>query len=394
MQRHLSWLRRPVARSPAESILVGRIRAAFPMEGAAGVAAEPASIDWGEVARQARKHALEPLLYAAVRKLPGGEAIPAEVVEGLRAAHERTARKNLAFCGELGSILETLEGEGIAALVLKGGALASTLYPSIGLRPMCDLDILIPADAVSRAGAALEARGYAAVAERAERAGESIDCERAFVRAGGARLPVELHWHVINVVHYRRRTPVEWFWRHSVEMRFHGGRGLVLTPEAQLIHLASHLKLNHHDRRWLREYDIALLMSRFGGQMRWDEVTDAARRFGLGLVVRAALERVESVWGVSAAGAIREELGRQAGLGERIAYAMTSPCLRGLQPLWNAVAAPGWARKVAFLWDYAFPSREYMRRRYGLSETGWAPFPYLRHLGQGLKKIVRPDVRV
>ena len=54
--------------SPAEHALVWAIRSAFPLNGAAAVSAPEADVDWLEVARQARKHALEPLLHAAARE--------------------------------------------------------------------------------------------------------------------------------------------------------------------------------------------------------------------------------------------------------------------------------------------------------------------------------------
>lgn len=379
--------------SPAQQTLVWAIRSAFPLGGAAVLPAPAGEVDWTEVARQARQHALEPLLHAALAKLPIRAAIPAEVIEALRAAYQRTARANLASYAELGRLLGDFERERIPAILLKGGALAAALYPAIGLRPMRDLDLLVPVPDLPQASAALQARGYAAVAERAQRRGESVDCERTFVPGRGECLPVELHWHVINLLHYRRRTPVSWFWRQSVETRFCGLRALVLTPEAQLIHLASHLKLNHHGDRWLREYDIALLLTRPGGGLRWEAVTGAARRFQLSLVLAEVLDRVEGVWGVAAPAGIRDELRRQPGLGQRLACAMTSPRLRGLQPLWNALAASGWTQKLALFREYAFPSLDYMRRRYGLNRPRLAPLYYLRHLGQGFAKIVRSDSR-
>jgi hypothetical protein len=70
--------------SAAQRALVWAIRSPFPLEGAPGVPALGADVDWPEVARQARKHALEPLFHAAVAKLPVRKAIPAEVIETLR----------------------------------------------------------------------------------------------------------------------------------------------------------------------------------------------------------------------------------------------------------------------------------------------------------------------
>ena len=45
-----------------------------------------------------------------------------------------------------------LQGADIEPIVLKGGALAATLYANPGLRPMGDLDLLVPAGAMEQAG--------------------------------------------------------------------------------------------------------------------------------------------------------------------------------------------------------------------------------------------------
>jgi hypothetical protein len=83
-------------------------------------------------------------------------------------AYYHTAARNLLIYQELSHILAALAttdsfsisdfGFGISqfairnpqfaipTVVLKGAALATTLYPSIGLRPMGDIDLLVPQD--------------------------------------------------------------------------------------------------------------------------------------------------------------------------------------------------------------------------------------------------------
>ena len=45
-------------------------------------------------------------------------------------------------------------------MLLKGAALAITVYDSIGLRPMGDLDLLVPEERLAEAVARLKALGY------------------------------------------------------------------------------------------------------------------------------------------------------------------------------------------------------------------------------------------
>ena len=60
----------------------------------------------------------------------------------------------------LGEVVGVLEGAGIGALVLKGAAMARRLYGEPGLRPMADLDVMVPAARMDVAEAALAAAGF------------------------------------------------------------------------------------------------------------------------------------------------------------------------------------------------------------------------------------------
>ena len=45
---------------------------------------------------------------------------------------------------KLKDVLSSLADRGVEVIVLKGAALVTTLYPDLGLRPMRDIDLLIP----------------------------------------------------------------------------------------------------------------------------------------------------------------------------------------------------------------------------------------------------------
>jgi hypothetical protein len=60
----------------------------------------------------------------------------------------------------LGDVLSACETARIRVLVLKGAALAHIIYPDISLRPMSDLDLLVPASEAHRAQQVLAALGF------------------------------------------------------------------------------------------------------------------------------------------------------------------------------------------------------------------------------------------
>ena len=82
------------------------------------------------------------LLQHATRDEP--EALPARWRDALRAA-ELTARVRQAPLGESAiELIELCQGLGIEPILLKGVSVSEQLYPAPHLRPMSDIDVLLP----------------------------------------------------------------------------------------------------------------------------------------------------------------------------------------------------------------------------------------------------------
>ena len=85
---------------------------------------------------------LLPLVHRNMRRL--GVDHPDQ--SRLKGIHRHTLVRNHILLHQVRGILEALHGAGIDTLVLKGAALALTHYKDLGLRPMDDLDLLVPID--------------------------------------------------------------------------------------------------------------------------------------------------------------------------------------------------------------------------------------------------------
>ena len=72
---------------------------------------------------------------------------------------EEVAR-NLYLNGKLADVLERFRAEDLPVVLLKGMALVATVYEDGGLRPMCDMDVLVQPGDVTRAGDLLASLGY------------------------------------------------------------------------------------------------------------------------------------------------------------------------------------------------------------------------------------------
>jgi hypothetical protein len=87
-------------------------------------------------------------------------SVPSAVKQELRSRSMRHLLANQVRMRVLCDILSAYDAARIPVLVLKGAALSHTVYPDISLRPMSDLDILVPASEAHRAQQALAELGF------------------------------------------------------------------------------------------------------------------------------------------------------------------------------------------------------------------------------------------
>jgi hypothetical protein len=224
---------------------------------------------WHDLAGQAVRERLGPLLHAALQRSARTYA-PAAVRAALAQEHCRAAAAALYQQQELAAILRACAEAQIPSVVLKGAALALTLYPDPALRPCGDLDLLLPSAAVPHVLRMLEADGYINRyhARRADGRLPRDTCEYHYSRGGAQPAIVEPHWHITSSPYYVRRLPVTWFWQQTEHVTFGAAPALVLAPPAQFLHLVTHYFLHYlgHHRLW--SFDLALLLVRHAGRRR------------------------------------------------------------------------------------------------------------------------------
>ena len=113
--------------------------------------------DWAALNAMASQHRLKPLLYAQLGASP---ALPPELRADWQAEHRVAALRAMLTRQELIDCAHLLEAAGLAPIALKGAWLTRHAYPDPALRPMRDIDLLVPRDGVLAGYAALLAAGY------------------------------------------------------------------------------------------------------------------------------------------------------------------------------------------------------------------------------------------
>lgn len=305
-----------------------------------------------------RAAGLAPLAFHSLAKLP---TVAPVLRTQLAAEHQRSARLNLSALADLHTLVPAFAAAGIPLLLLKGAALATRLYPAPSLRPMRDLDLLVPPHDATRAHDLLTSLGYTAAPERRPGAQLAFGSERSYRRPG--HLAVELHWHLLNLTSYQRLTPTAWFWQQTETITIAGAPALVLRPTAQLLHLAAHLTLHHFDARGIWTYDIALLLAR--GPLDPTLLRDAARRFALAPALLAADDATRAHWNTGLSPDLRREIAAAVHWSARWRWALAAPRWQAFRPLWNIAAQPSLRQRLAAAHAALLPSAEYLRAWHG-----------------------------
>ena len=204
-------------------------------------------------------------MFTQLRALPAG-VVPAGVLERLSAGAMVAEFRQHCLEQALKEVTATLAVAGVRVLLLKGAALALTVYPSFAGRGMQDLDLLIAPEDEQRASQALVTAGWVPaypVAMRPffESHHHSVPLEAP--RLGNAR--VELHTELFHAGPFTI-TPDDL--RRDAQSITVAGHSVQVPSRAHLLlHLCQHYAWSHCMARGLVRtlQDIELLWSMDGG---------------------------------------------------------------------------------------------------------------------------------
>jgi hypothetical protein len=343
--------------------------------------------DWCALWQEAESLRLTPLLYLATQ---GQSLVPADVEQSLRLCYADNALRNALWLHELEEGLAALASADVPVILLKGAALAVTVYANPAARVMTDLDVLVQRRNVEAALAALARLGWRAGLQVRPGNLPVYDNEAALFRPGPASAPLELHCSLLDSPFYQARIPMAWFWQTAKPVRVNGHPAYVLGPEAEVLYLAAHQILHHRGAGLLWLYDLAQIIVRCQAAFDWNELISRAVAYNLVLPLQLTLPQLAADWGVSVpAAALNRLTGLHPTRCEASNFrALTTPNRSaGRRFVDDLVAQPDWRLRLKYAWHNAAPQPAYMRQHYGVRH-GWAlPFYYPYRWATGLRGL-------
>ena len=331
--------------------------------------------------RWLRSERLAPYVFYRLRKANLLTHLAESSMLPLRTAYYASAAQNALLSDALQQLAMQLTASGVTVCVLKGMALAASLYPAAPTRPSGDLDILVQKSDIALVRQALAALGYCdmGVEPEAHQAwGSHLHMWRP--TSNGARVIIEVHWHLVHDPGFAQRINLDAAMSRSLPVAFGGFTAMVLDPVDQLIHACAHLLL-HHSREWIVGWllDIHLLIVRYGPDWDWTEVVRRAEDWQLAGALRYCVEITECYFGPSM------PLPAQQALQKAQPSAYEAPYLIGVraaqQFVWDNVlrrasGIANWRQRLTYLGEMFFPPWTYMQYRYAAGTRWLAPIYY------------------
>jgi hypothetical protein len=337
---------------------------------------------WDAAARLAVAHGLGPMLLWAVRQDQDARAAGLDVARLVEDA-QRAAAVYLRLERAQRQVNDALAAAGIPALWLKGAALAVSVYPQPTLRPMDDLDVLVPHEQGEAALRVMQGIGFDFYIMDGLRPVSSGDALHMWLSPHHYHLKGGLGSAVILELHTRllsdddRLLSLEhlgWFWEHQTHLRTPAvGEFAALAPEAHLLYLCAHAELQHGEAQFylLRYFDLHRMIAHHA--LDWEIVIDQAVALGWTFAVERALRLTAACFATPIASSILDALVARRPAWEDVTH-VTRIQAAGFR--WERLRArlaalpPHDALRLAA--RVMFPSRAYMRQRYR-HRPGW-PF--------------------
>ncbi len=343
--------------------------------------------EWKQVANRAVEERLGPLVLTRIR---GNPTVPETVSNQLRSAYYNTSALNLLIYRELARLLKLSADQTLAPpILLKGGALASSLYESIALRPMCDLDLLVRPEDLERFLEVARELGYRRLSPEMA-PGLSAATHYQIALGGGPANTVlmEFHWSLVGGHSDLRAPDLGWFfeqtesWSPPSELADTTcSAARQLTPTALLLYLSAHAILQHGDpaARAIWFYDLHKVVRERDRDIDWETVVEKAQAFGWSGTVHRALERARELFGtrlpVEALGSLART---SASEGKSAAHLRVKQAPRGrAEMVWAEMACLTPGRRLQLALAILFPSPAYLKWRYPAARRLWPVcYPY------------------
>lgn len=281
-----------------------------------------------------------------------GVVLPTTIVTTMADMLREQAIERSQMRHAAGEVLQALADAEIAVVVLRGLALAETLYPRVDLRVQSDIDLLVAPAAIDATLTALRTMGF-----------KPINPWQPHLLGRGSVL-IDLHDEPLGAARIRswqQLTPMnaDTFFSHAFSSSIANSPALLIPDAIQLPWLCFHATKHSFERMiWL--WDIALLANKISKNNGWDATISMVTQLKLQrpcyFSLRYVAEHLGAELPVDLLASLRPDMDwRERALLQRHLNHEQIPFLA--ERLF-ARMMPDWRTRIGFWWETVVPREE------------------------------------
>jgi hypothetical protein len=341
-----------------------------------GAAIDADTPDAASVLQIARRHRAHILLGEHLARTGDSVALRELLAPFLRSAQIEEAIFEL----EVVRVVDACAAAGVRPLIIKGAALAYSIYPRPWQRPRDDLDLFVSESGAEALRPVFAGLGYDTPPQIES---DLVTRQYQVMRrlAGGVRLTIDVHWRVFNVNLLEDALPYAEAEKRAVPIPRLGASARGLDPADALFVACLHRVVHHddaHDLIWI--YDVHLLSATLDDRP-WQRLVGLAHRSRTRAIVWKSLAAASERFGTRLPADLERDLAVDD---SEPSAAYLGGGLRQIDlELMNVRHERGWARRGAIVLQHLFPSPGYMMRRYNVRHVSLLPVFYLIRIATG-----------
>ena len=230
--------------------------------------------DWNRFLELLKPHWISAVLYRYIRDFPDECRPPDAVMTVLHYSWLHAGMQTLRAGRQAKRVIEALEADGIRVLLLKGPALARTVYPAAAMRQGSDIDLLIPHGDMKRCERVMTELGYTCFFQAAEHSPRTGHHQVFYPGAEGVGpFGVEVHWKLDCGFGLLPDGFVDEMFSRSIRVEADDITFSTLSMEDHLLYQASHMACQHcHATRLSWICDIAMLSEQIPDTVGWEDL--------------------------------------------------------------------------------------------------------------------------
>jgi len=364
-------------------------------------------LDWDYLLQMSKTHRLAPLLYYHLHQTDHEHQIPQCIIDQLHNTYYSNLARNIPLSYELDKILNVFKKKGIPIVVLRGLALAQTIYKNIALRVTADIDLLVQKKDLSRVAKTLLELEF--TSSQSGFITKEYSAELCFAKQGASggkglgSAVIDVHQEITSSIRLKKiiKTDTERVIRRARPVRIKDVNMLVMTPEDLLLHLT----LRHCFQRLIRLCDIADVIKAKKDKLNWQSLLQKAKENRLSIITYYTLYYARQLLEAPVPEHVLKELapnwwrkGMLDALLSKAVYPDDSNSLsRGRKYFLQILMVDRLIDVFLVLWTVMFPSSEWLAYYYGRPR---AKKLYLSHLISlstillaGMRDVLRVSAR-